>query len=306
MLFRSTPDAGLATGPFGSDDITIGNAPPSVTSVSITPLTAYTDDTLTAVPSGWSDSDGDAEGYRYQWALNGTDISGATDADLPGTYFVKGDQLTVTVTPWDGTDTGTAVTSGIREIQNSPPTEPVVAIDPEYPEDDDALTCQIVTASTDADGDPITYTYGWTNNGTASSVTSDTVSASYTSDGDTWECTVTPNDGTTDGTAGSDSAVVGDYTAPDAPVLTSPDPYRNEDSVTLLGTSEAYATITLSWTTSSGSGTDTTTASAAGVFTFSETLTRALTYSYTATATDAAGNTSGNSNTVTKIGRAHV
>ena len=260
-----TPYDGFDTGPFGADDIVIGNAPPTVSSVTITPTVAYTNDTLTAVPTGFSDSDGDAEAYRYQWARNGSDISGATDATLAGTYFSKGDDLTVTVTPWDGTSAGSPATSGVREIQNSLPTAPVVAITPEYPEDDDALQCNVVSASTDDDGDVISYTYGWTNNGTASSVTTDTVGASDTSNADVWVCTVTPDDGTASGSGGSDTVEVNDYTAPDAPVLTAIDTYRNEDSVTIIGTAEAFATVTLSWTTSTGTGTDTTTANAAGV-----------------------------------------
>ncbi len=294
----ATPSDGFDFGPFGTDDIVIGNAAPTVSSVSISPTVAYTDDILTAVPSGFSDSDGDPEGYRYQWALNGTDIVGATDAVLAGTYFVKGDDLTVTVTPWDGTTVGGAVTSGVREIQNSLPTAPIVAITPEYPEDDDTLECRIVGASTDADGDPVSYAWSWKNNGTPSGTTSDTISASDTSNADIWECTVTPNDGTADGPTGIDAVEVNDYTAPDAPVLSSIDAFRNEDTVTLVGTTEAYNTVTLYWTTSTGSGSDTTTANGAGVFTFSETLTRALTYNFYATSADAEGNTSGVSNVV--------
>ncbi|MES2640404.1 MAG: hypothetical protein V4850_13005 [Myxococcota bacterium] len=295
---NATPSDGFDTGPFGVDDIVIGNAPPSVSSVTITPTTAYTNDTLTAVPAGFGDSDGDAEGYRYQWALNGTEISGATDATLGGTYFVKGDQLTVTVTPWDGTVVGATATSGVREIQNSVPTAPVVAVSPEYPEDDDTLTCSVVSNSTDADGDAISYAYTWENNGTATGSTTSSVSASDTSNADVWECTVVPNDGTVDGPSASDSVEVNDYTAPDSPVLTSIDPFRNEDTVTLIGTSEAYASVTLYWTSSTGSGSDTTTANGAGVFTFSQTLSRAVTYTFYATAADSEGNTSGVSNTV--------
>ncbi len=295
---EATPSDGFDIGPFGTDDIVIGNAPPTLASVTIDPTVAYTNDTLTAIPSGFSDSDGDAAGYRYQWTINGVEVAGATDATLAGTYFVKGDDVTVSVIPWDGNLEGGAVTSGVREIQNSLPTAPVIAIDPEYPEDDDALTCTLVADSTDADGDPISYTYAWDNNGTASSVTSALVDASYTTNGDTWECSVTPSDGTGDGTAGVDSVVVNDYTAPDAPVLSSIDAYRNEDSVTIVGTTEAFATVTLYWSSSSSSGSDTTSASGAGTFTFSETLTRGVTYTFYATSADAMGNTSGISNTL--------
>ena len=81
-------------------------------------------------------------------------------------------------------------------------------------------------------------------------------------------------------------------------MLASIDAFRNEDTVTIVGTSESYATVTLYWTTSSGSGSDTTTANAAGTFTFSEGLTRGVTYAFYATAADARGNTSGLSNTL--------
>jgi hypothetical protein len=293
-----TPSDGFDTGPFGSDDIVVGNAPPSVSGVSISPTTAYTDDVLTAVPTGFADADGDAEGYHYQWAVNGTDVSGATDPTLAGTYFVRGDGVTVTVTPWDGADEGAPVTSGVRTIQNSPPTAPTVAVTPEYPEDDEGLACNIVTASTDADGDAITYTYAWTNNGSATAFTTDTVGATSTSDGDTWSCIVTPNDGVEDGPDGTDSVIVGDYTAPDAPVLTAIDAYRNEDTVTIYGTTEAFVTVTLYYSSSTGSGTDTTTANGAGAFTFSESLTRGVTYTFYATATDADGNVSALSNSL--------
>lgn len=293
------PNDGASDGPAGTDSATIGNGLPTLTSATITPVTAYTNDTLTANPSGWSDPDGDTEAYEYQWAVNGTAISGATDVTLAGTYFVKGDNVTVDITPYDGRDRGVAVTSGTRVIQNSTPTAPGVDVTPNYPEDDDALVCTVTSASTDADGDTITYTYAWTVNGVASAITADTVASSYTSDGETWACSVTASDGTATSGAGTDSAVVGDYTAPDAPILDAPDPYRNDASVTITGSTEPFATVTLYISSGSGVTTDTTTANGAGTFTFSEALTAGDAYSFYATATDASGNTSGVSNVVT-------
>lgn len=292
------PNDGAADGPAGTDSATIGNGLPTLTSVTITPATAYTDDTLTANPSGWSDPDGDAEGYEYQWSVNGTPISGAIDSTLAGTWFVKGDSVTVDVTPYDGRDHGVAVTSGTRVIQNSGPSTPGVDLTPNYPEDDDELVCTVSSASTDADGDSISYTYAWTVNGVASAITTSTVASSYTSDGETWVCSVTASDGTTSSSAGSDSAVVGDYTAPDAPILDTPDPYRNDASVTVNGSTEAFATVTLYISTSTGVTTDTTTANGAGTFSFSVPLVAGQSYSFYATATDTAGNTSGVSNVV--------
>ncbi len=292
-----TPTDGFSTGTPAFDSITVGNGAPTVASVSISPGTAYTDSTLTAVPSGWSDPDGDAENYLYQWSLNGTAIAGATDPTLSGTQFVRADQLTVSVTAWDGADTGNTVSSGVLTISNAAPTAPGVSVTPERPETDDTLTCNI-TASTDADGDAITYTYAWTNNGSATGITTNTVPAGNAAEGDVWVCTVTPSDGTTSGASASDSVIVDDYTAPSAPYLSGIDPYRNEDTVTVYGSSEAFASITLYISNGSGITTTSTTANGAGSFTFSLTLTRGLTYTFYATAADTNGNTSGSSNLV--------
>jgi hypothetical protein len=293
-----TPNDGYGDGLFGSDSITIGNGTPSLSSVTISPDPAYTDDTLSAVASGYSDPDGDAENERYQWYLGGVAIAGATDSTLSGTYFVKGDSITVEAWPYDGTELGASVTSGARDIQNSVPTQPVVAISPEKPETDDELDCNVITASTDADGDSISYGYSWTNNGSATGIVSDTVDPSYTADGEVWECTVTPTDGTATGTAGTDSVTVNDYTAPDAPVLDSIDPYRNEDTVVITGTTDAFLDVTLYMVDSTGTATDATSASGAGSFTFSESLTRGSAYTFYATAVDSAGNVSDPSNTL--------
>lgn len=293
-----TPNDGNIDGPAGMDSVTLGNGAPTLSSVSITPVVAYTDDTLTANPSGYSDPDGDAEDYHYQWYVNGTAVAGATDSTLAGTEFVKSDAVTVEVWPWDGFEEGSSVTSGTRTISNSLPTAPSVDVTPNYPEDDDDLACTVTASSSDADGDTISYTYAWTVDGVLSAITTNTVAASYTTDGEVWLCTVTPDDGTASGSTGTDRVTVGDYTAPDAPVLNSLDGYRNETSATVTGSSEPFASITLYISSSAGVTTDTGTANGAGSFSFSEGLTAGYAYSFYATASDASGNTSGVSNVV--------
>ena len=59
---------------------------------------AVTDDVLT-VSLTTSDPDGDGAGsYTYQWQRDGSDISGATNADYTITADDEGTSLTVTVT----------------------------------------------------------------------------------------------------------------------------------------------------------------------------------------------------------------
>jgi len=278
--------------------VLIENTPPVISSASITPTTAYTNDTLTAVPAGYSDDDGDAAGYNYQWYVTGTAVVGATSATLSGSNFVKGDAVTVRITPWDSYEVGTSITSAALTISNSTPTTPGVDLTPSYPEDNDPLVCSVATASTDADGDVIGYTFSWSVGGVTTGLSTTTVAASYTRNGETWTCSVTASDGTATSAAGSDSSRVSDYTAPNAPVLTALDPYRDATSVTILGTAEALSTITLYRSSSSGITTSTTTASAAGTFSVPSALSSGLTYSFYATSTDSYGNVSTVSNVV--------
>ena len=295
---RVTPNDGYSDGYVGTDSVILGNGIPSATSVTITPVVAYTFDTLTALATGWADGDGDRENYLYQWYLNGTAVVGATDATLADTVSVRGDVVYVEATPWDGYDAGVTLVSGARTIENSIPTAPSVSVVPERAEDWDMLECQMVTASTDADGDPLTYTYSWTNNGSPTAIITATVDASYTNNGEIWECTVTASDGITTGAAGTDSVEVNDFTAPDAPVLTGIEPYRNEDVVTVVGTTDALLDVTLFIQDASGITTSATTATAAGTFTFNVTLTRGVTTTFYAVVTDTNGNVSPSSNSI--------
>jgi len=107
-----------------SSNVTIQNSPPSISNVTITPDPAYTNDTLTATPIGWFDADGDNATYLYQWQKyqsgSWENIPGATNQTLTPEHFVKGDQIKVLCTPFDGEDNGTVRDANIT-ISNSPP-----------------------------------------------------------------------------------------------------------------------------------------------------------------------------------------
>jgi len=288
------------------DTITIdvyAHGPPSVDTVSIEPSPATTGDDLIANPQGWEDKDGAAEKYHYAWYKadsSGTMVvdSGEATDTYPSGKTTKGDLFQVEVTPYNTYGDGTAKTSPTIEIQNSLPTAPSVTITPSSPEPEDNLQCGITTASTDADLDPISYTYEWYANGVLTVITSNVVTASYTANGDTWECVVTPSDGEDEGTAGSASVSVADVSAPDAPVIDTPYAYRNDDSVTLTGTCEAACALTFYCADSLSSWTDYGTCDTAGEFTYTTSLTRGQVSECYATCEDSAGNLSSDSNTV--------
>ena len=94
------------------------------------------------------------------------------------------------------------------EPANTPPTAPVVDIEPDPAYDDSSLSCDIISPSYDADGDSVSYTYNWLRNGSAMSLTASTVPADETAIGDNWTCVVTPFDGTDYGPAGKDTVII--------------------------------------------------------------------------------------------------
>jgi len=80
----------------------------------------------------------------------------------------------------------------------SAPTAPEIAISPEDPLYGEDLVCSILTESTDADGDAVTYAWAWTVDGADAGVDGDTVSGDQVSAWQTWSCTVVASDGTHD------------------------------------------------------------------------------------------------------------
>lgn len=209
-----TPADGHGAGPTGSAEVEIGNSPPVMTSASLSPTTLSTNDTASANAAA-TDADGDSVSLSYAWRVDGALVA-ATGSSLSGvTWFDKGQTVMVTVTPDDGTDSGTPMSSPSITVQNSLPTAPVVEIDPEAPlEAVDDLVCGLATASADADGDSLAWFVEWEVDGvpytdaTTTVVHGDTVPGEDTVAGEEWTCTVTPDDGEASGPAGSDTVTI--------------------------------------------------------------------------------------------------
>jgi len=82
--------------------------------------------TLVVQCTGWSDADGDAEGYRYQWQTNGNAVAGAP-AGARSACFRVGDSVTCLVTAWDGAAAGTCLETAPRVIASRQPTVSITA-----------------------------------------------------------------------------------------------------------------------------------------------------------------------------------
>jgi hypothetical protein len=206
-----TPSDGSLFGAPVSGYISISNAPPSISALAITPNPLYTAETASLSISA-SDADGDAISFLYDWSVNG--VSTSTSDTLDSSHFVRGDSIEASVTPFDGFGSGSTVIDTLI-VSNSLPTSPSVSLPSNPREGVDDLECSIDTPSTDADGDTISYTFSWTVNGTPYSGatqtavwTGDVVSATNTSAGEVWVCTVVPNDGFIDGAAGSSTTTI--------------------------------------------------------------------------------------------------
>lgn len=302
-----TPTDGSANGSsVDSGSVIVANTAPSLSSVTISPNQPYTYESLVSALGTWTDIDGDSPGYNYQWFNQNGAVVGGTNSTLPSTATNKGDIIYLRVTPTDGTNSGNAVNSNSISVQNAAPSQPTVEIQPTDAEPDEALTCTIVAASTDADGDSITYSYQWYLNGTLMpGFTTNMIPPNTTNHNDLWSCSATPSDGSTVGSAGSDVQTVADTTAPNAPVLNTILPYRNTGTVTITGTAEPLSDILLYRSCSNpnpngsnGLSTATTIANNSGVFSVTITMTMGDDCEYYATATDAYNNVSPTSNTL--------
>ncbi len=116
-----TANDGTVNSEKDTDSVTIQNSPPSITSASIAPTTAYKTSILTVSTQGWSDLDGEYENYLYQWFNQNGKINGANSTTLTGTYFNKSHQIYCNVTPYDSDEYGVSKITNTVTIQNSLP-----------------------------------------------------------------------------------------------------------------------------------------------------------------------------------------
>lgn len=296
---RVYPYDGSGYGNPGTSSVVIGNAPPSIDSVTFNPTAPTTTDRVEAVPQGFYDPEGDTEQYVYVWYHNDTLDPAETTPYFPFSKTEKGDTLRVELTPYDDFEDGDTVSSPTITVVNTPPTQPGVSISPTAPQPENNLICTVGTPSFDADGDSVTYYYEWWKNGLITSQTTYVVDASYTAHGDVWECRVYPDDGEDTGTYGSQLVTVADVSAPANPTITSVDRYTNDEDIDLNGTCEAGCSLTFYLSDSTGSWAESNTCTSGSTYTHTTYVTRGYDTSIYATCTDSAGNTSGNSNTVT-------
>lgn len=183
-----------------SSSVTIQNTPPAASNLAITPSFPLPTDNLVG-SYDYYDADGDGQaGSQIRWYKNAVLQSAYNDLlTVPYSTTSPGQQWYFTVTPKDGTDSGTMQTSPTVTIQSGPNTPPVasnLAMTPSSPKTTDNLVGSYTYY--DADGNPESGSeIRWYKNGALQSAYNDllTVPSSGTSAGESWYFTVRPKDG---------------------------------------------------------------------------------------------------------------
>jgi hypothetical protein len=188
--------------------------------------------------SGSADDDRDTAALSIEWF---DDSDGLLDTTAPtqngqlafSTDLLSAGDHTVTLTAYDpaGGQSWTSVSFTVVPA-DLPPTAPSVVIEPANPNTDDDLTCTITIASTDPEGLAVTHAFTWSRGGAATSLTSQTISASETSKGEEWTCEVVGNDGVSDGPVGSDTVTITNSTPSATSVLLDPSPAYEDTTLT--------------------------------------------------------------------------
>ncbi len=194
-----TPFDGTLTGvPASSAAVTLGNTAPAILSLTFSPDHPNRFSPV-VVSASTFDQDGDTVTAHYAWTVNS--VPAGSDQDtLPAGLFARDAVVGVTVLIDDGHG-GADQDSATTTIGDAPPTVPSVTLDPFDAISSDDLLCQLDTPSTDADGDPVTYSFHWSWNGHpfdygTNTSNSSTMPARYTEIGEDWHCWVSASDGT--------------------------------------------------------------------------------------------------------------
>jgi len=162
VVCQVTPKDQLEAGtPVSSPPVEIVNAPPSIDLASILPDAPTTLTPLVGVASGASDPDGDPVLLSYRWLRGGLPI-GTADT-LPALIALKGESITLEVTPSDSEDSGSPVLSAPIVIGNAAPSVDSIVFSPASPGRDD--TIDLIVTLSDPDGDPTSHTVEWTKGG---------------------------------------------------------------------------------------------------------------------------------------------
>ena len=232
-------------------DTDVDPGAPSAPVVAITPAAPPAGvDFAVVVVTPSEDPEGDLVGYRYAWTEDGAARADLVGENVSGAETADGETWTVTVTPTDGVLDGPPGVATVT-IGNTAPSAFGVTFSPAAPVDDEDIVLVLDPAPVDPDGDALTTSVTWYEDGSLNTVHQDktTIEARYVSGGEVFRAVVSVTDG-------YNAAVVaeGTVTVANNPpeitsvVLSTESPADNDDiEVTARGTDEDGATVSFSY-----------------------------------------------------------
>lgn len=197
MVFLLSGCMGGDNGTTGASSET-GNHAPIIKAVSILPSPAILAGPLTVRVEA-QDLDSDTVNFRYRWFINGKLIAEHTRETFPPTLLKRGDQLSVEVTPFDGTTDGTPYMSPPVPIVNTAPILSSLSVD--FDREAQGRQLRAAVEVLDPDHDAVSLTYRWRKNETVVKEGEDsTLSVAGLTLRDVVEVEVAASDGNSNGT----------------------------------------------------------------------------------------------------------
>ena len=234
-----TPSDGLMNGPVGSATITISNAAPTISNVSISPNSGVTSDDILTCVGIVQDSD-DVIAPTYTWNINGQTATGAS-INLSNYAISSGDVVTCTVEADDGFASPVTQSSSVV-VENRAPIISGVSISPTLLYSNSTVSCTVL--SQDPDGDSLTETILWLANGQSIGSGNTITLTGLVTPNDAIACEATVDDGN-DTTTDTSTPIIVQNTLPTAPTVlvsssngnSSPAAEQDDLFCTIVGTS---------------------------------------------------------------------
>jgi hypothetical protein len=226
---------GTEESPPGFAELRVRNHAPDPPQIAIAPATPRASDALHCrIVKPAIDVDGDTLAYETTWFVGGVALPLPPERDGSLTSLArKGQAWSCSVTANDGSSRSQVARAAPVTIADTLPAAPGIVIEPAEPRTSDDLVCAVARPSVDLDLDRVSYRYTWRRNGKpfrpGDAAAPEHITHTATRRGESWECTVTPSDGTAEG-AGASTHVTIRNTPPTAPrvALKPASPHGNE------------------------------------------------------------------------------
>lgn len=156
---------GEVYGPSGRATVEVVNSPPPPPEIGFSPARPRTVDGLSLQLKQRPDPDGDQVAYRYTWTRNGVRYEAPADQPrIPRGVPKKGERWGVEVVAHDGQAASLPVRAEVVIADTAPGPVAVALCEGPVPSGT-VPEARITRAAVDPDGDPVTYKYEWSLNG---------------------------------------------------------------------------------------------------------------------------------------------